>query len=58
MRDLVLLAVATLGALAILPIVVVRFFPGVLAAGMVLLAVGLLLVGAAVAISRRRGGRR
>jgi hypothetical protein len=58
MRDLVLLAVATLGALAILPIVVVQFFPGVLAAGMVLLAVGLLLVGAAVAISRRRGGRR
>ena len=59
MRDLVLLAVATLGALTILPIVVVEFFPGVLAAAIVLLAVGVLLVGAAVAISRRRrtGGR-
>lgn len=53
-RDLVLLAVAALGTLNVLPVVVYRFFPGVLSAAMALLAVGLFLVGAAVVTARRR----
>jgi len=53
-RDLVLLAVAALGTLNVLPVVVSQFFPGVLSAAMALLAVGLFLVGAAVVTARRR----
>jgi hypothetical protein len=56
MRDLVLLAVAALGTLNVLPVVVARFFPGTLSAAVVLLVVGLLLVGVAVLTARRRGG--
>jgi hypothetical protein len=53
-RDLVLLGVTAVGALIVLPIVMARFFPGVLAAALVLLTVGLLLVAAAVVTARRR----
>lgn len=54
-RDLALLAIGALGALLILPRVVDRFFPGVLAAPAGLLLAGSLLVGVAIAISRRQG---
>jgi hypothetical protein len=53
-RDLVLLTVAALGTLNVLPVVVSRFFPGVLSAAMALLTVGLFLVGAAVVTARRK----
>lgn len=53
-QDLLLLAVGALGALLVLPRVVSEWFPGDLAAPLVLLVVGLLLVGAAIRISRRR----
>jgi len=55
--DLVLLAVGAIGALQILPVAVSRWFPGALAAPLALLAVGVLLVAAAVYTARRRGGR-
>lgn len=56
-RDLVLLAVASVGALAVLPSIVVEYFPGVLSAALTLVVVGLLLVAAAVYTARRRPRR-
>lgn len=56
-RDLVLLAVASAGALFVLPASMSRLFPGMLAAALALLAVGVLLVAAAVATARRRRAR-
>jgi hypothetical protein len=53
-RDLVLLAVASLGTLVVLPELVVRYFPGVLSAALTLVVVGLLLVVTAVLTARRR----
>ncbi len=53
-RDLTLLAVASLGMLAVLPPVIVRYFPGMLTAALALVVVGLLLVAAAVYTARRR----
>ena len=53
-RDLILLGVTAVGTLNVLPVVITRFFPGVLAAALVLLTVGLLLVAAAVVTARRR----
>jgi hypothetical protein len=55
--DLVLLAVGAIGALQILPNAVSRWFPGALAAPLALLAVGIVLVAAAVYTARRRSGR-
>jgi hypothetical protein len=55
--DLVLLAVGAIGALQILPVAVSRWFPGALAAPLALLAVGVLLLAAAVYTARRRGDR-
>ena len=56
-RDLPLLAVAAVGTLAVLPTIVVRYFPGVLSAALTLMLVGLLLVVAAVYTARRRPPR-
>jgi hypothetical protein len=53
-RELVLLAVASLGTLVVLPELVVRYFPGVLSAALTLIVVGLLLVLTAVFTARRR----
>jgi hypothetical protein len=53
-RDLALLGVASVGTLVVLPIVVTRYFPGVLSAALTLVLVGLLLVGIAVYTTRRR----
>jgi hypothetical protein len=53
-RDLLLLAVAAVGVLLVLPPIMGRLFPGVLAAALALMAVGVLLVGAAVVTARRR----
>lgn len=53
--DLVLLAVGALGALRVVPQLVDEWFPGALAAPLVLLGVGALLVVAAVRVARRRG---
>lgn len=53
-RDLLLLAVGAVGALNILPVVVNEWFPGDLAAPLVLLAVGALLVTAAVYVAKVR----
>ncbi|MET9273574.1 DUF2157 domain-containing protein [Kribbella sp. NPDC003557] len=55
-RDLLLLAVGALGALNTLPVVVNEWFPGELAAPLVLLVVGALLVTAAV-YTAKRGNR-
>jgi hypothetical protein len=55
--DLVLLAVGAIGALQILPNAVSSWFPGALAAPLALLAVGIVLVAAAVYTARRRSGR-
>jgi uncharacterized membrane protein len=52
-RDLLLLAVGALGALNVLPVVVNEWFPGELAAPLVLLVVGALLVTAAVYTAKR-----
>lgn len=52
-RDLLLFAVGALGALNILPVVVNEWFPGELAAPLVLLVVGALLVTAAVYTAKR-----
>lgn len=54
-RDLLLLAVGAVGALNILPAVVNQWFPGQLAAPLVLLVVGALLVVAAVYTATVRG---
>lgn len=54
-RDLLLLAVGALGALNILPAVITEWFPGRLAAPLVLLAVGALLVTAAVYVAKGEG---
>jgi len=53
-RDTVLLVVAAVGALLILPAVVGLWFPGMLSAAVALLTAGLVLVGAAVLMARRR----
>jgi hypothetical protein len=53
-RDLVLLAVASLGTLVVLPALVMRYFPGMLPAALTLMVVGLLLVVTAVLTARRR----
>jgi hypothetical protein len=55
-RDLLLLAVGALGALNVLPVVVNEWFPGELAAPLVLLVVGALLVTAAVYTAKRGKG--
>jgi hypothetical protein len=52
-RDLLLLAVGAIGALNVLPVVVNEWFPGELAAPLVLLVVGALLVTAAVYTAKR-----
>ncbi|RZU53380.1 putative membrane protein DUF2157 [Krasilnikovia cinnamomea] len=54
MRDLVLLGIGSAGMLLVLPPIVNRYFPGVLAAALALLVVGLMLVAAAVTTARRR----
>jgi hypothetical protein len=54
LRDLVLLAVAAIGALQVLPVLVNEWFPGALAAPIVLLLLGAGLVAAAVWTARRR----
>jgi hypothetical protein len=54
LRDLVLLAIAAFGALQVLPVLVNEWFPGALAAPMVLLLLGAGLVAAAVWTARRR----
>jgi len=53
-RDLLLLAVGALGTLMVLPSSVIELFPGELAAPIVMLVVGALLVGAGLFIARRR----
>jgi len=53
-RDLLLLAVGALGTLFVLPSSVIELFPGDLAAPVVMLIVGALLVGAGLFIARRR----
>ncbi len=55
-RDLVVLAVASIGMLVVLPSIVVRYFPGALSAALTLVVAGLLLVAAAVYTARRRRG--
>jgi hypothetical protein len=52
--DLFLLAMAALGALIAVPVLVGEWFPGALSAAIALLVVGGLLVGAAVFVARRR----
>lgn len=54
LRDLAMLAVATLGALQVLPASMIRFFPGIIGAALALLAAGLLLVVAALYVARHR----
>jgi hypothetical protein len=56
-RDLLLLAVASVGALLVLPATMSRLFPGMLSAAIALLGVGVLLVGAAIVTARRRSGK-
>jgi hypothetical protein len=56
-RDLVLLALASVGMLGALPTAIVQYFPGVLAAAIALVLVGLLLVTAAVFTARHRRPR-
>jgi hypothetical protein len=53
-RDLLMLAIGALGTLLVLPSSVIELFPGELAAPIVMLAVGALLVGAGLFIARRR----
>lgn len=53
-RDFLLLAIGALGSLELLPAVIITYFPGILAAALALLAVGVLLIGAALYIARRR----
>ncbi len=54
-RDLLLLGVGAIGTLIVLPPIMDRYFPGALAPALALLALGVLLVGAAVYTTRRRG---
>jgi len=54
-RDLLLLGIGAVGTLMVLPPIMGRYFPGALAPALVLLAVGVLLVVAAVLTTRRRG---
>lgn len=56
-RDLPLLGVGAFGTLLVLPAVVTEWFPGRLAAPIAMLAVGTLLVGAALFVARRRDTR-
>lgn len=53
-RDFLLLAVGAIGTLLVLPAAVIELFPGDLAAPIVMLAIGALLVGAGLFIARRR----
>ena len=53
-RDLLLLAVGAFGTLLVLPAVIIEWFPGSLAAPIAMLAVGAVLVGAALFVARRR----
>jgi hypothetical protein len=55
-RDLVVLAVVSVGTMVVLPRVVLREMHGELAPGLTLVAVGLLLVAIAVFTARRRRG--
>lgn len=54
LRDLLLLAVGAVGTLVVLPAVITEWFPGRLAAPIAMLAVGAVLVGAALFVARRR----
>lgn len=54
-RDLLILGVGAIGTLLLLPPIMDRYFPGALAPALVLLALGVLLVAAAVYTTRRRG---
>jgi hypothetical protein len=53
-RDLVLLAVGSVGTLFLLPQTMARYFPGALAPALALLVVGVVLVATAVLTTRRR----
>lgn len=53
-RDLLLLAVGAIGTLLVLPSAVIELFPGDLAAPIVMLVVGAMLVGAGLFIAHRR----
>ncbi|MFI7542472.1 hypothetical protein [Actinoplanes sp. NPDC049599] len=52
-RDLVVLAVGSVGTLLVVPEVVTRYFPGTIGAALALLLAGLLLVAVAVLAARR-----
>jgi hypothetical protein len=52
--NLLVLAIAAIGALQVLPATVMHFFPGALAAPLALLAAGLLLIGGALYATRHR----
>jgi hypothetical protein len=54
-RDLYLLGIGAIGTLMVLPAIMGRYFPGALAPALALLCLGVLLVVAAVATTRRRG---
>jgi hypothetical protein len=54
-RDLYLLGIGAVGTLLVLPPIMGRYFPGALAPALALLGLGVLLVGAAVVTTRRRG---
>lgn len=54
LRDLLLLAVGAIGTLLVLPSAVIELFPGDLAAPIVMLAIGALLVGAGLFVARRQ----
>lgn len=53
-RDLLLLGVGAFGTLLVLPAVITEWFPGRLAAPIAMLAVGAVLVGAALFVAHRR----
>ncbi|HEX6338148.1 MAG TPA: DUF2157 domain-containing protein [Jiangellaceae bacterium] len=53
-HDLLLLAMGAFGTLLVLPAIITEWFPGDLAAPIAMLAVGALLVGAALFVARRR----
>ncbi|GID31589.1 DUF2157 domain-containing protein [Paractinoplanes brasiliensis] len=57
LRDLVVLVVAAAGALVIVPAVTSAYFPGSVTAALATLTVGVVLVGAAVAVARGRLGQ-
>jgi hypothetical protein len=54
-RGLYLLGVGAIGTLMVLPPIMGRYFPGVLAPALALLCLGVLLAVAAVVTTRRRG---